>query len=81
MGLIDIALIRNKAYSHGIYEIRQNGNALLLYVKELRSPEVADLLIALKGKAMLTAGNKPYVTVKCIESLSSLEMLKKVFKV
>ena len=81
MGLIDIALIRNKAYSMGIYEIRQNGNALLLYVKELRSPEVADLLIALKGKAMLTAGNKPYVTVKCIESLSSLEMLKRVFKV
>ena len=80
-GLIDIALVRNKAYSMGIYEIRQNENSLLLYVKEIKSPEVADLLIALNGKAMLCAGTKPYLSVKCREGVSSLDMLKKIFKV
>ena len=80
-GLIDIALVRNKANSMGIYEIRQNENSLLLYVREIKSPEVADLLIALNGKAMLCAGTKPYLSVKCKEGVSSLDMLKKVFKV
>lgn len=80
-GLIDIALIRNKAYSMGIYEIRQNENSLLLYVKEIKSPEVADLLIALNGKAMLCSGTKPYLSVKCREGVSSLDMLKNIFKI
>ena len=53
LGLIDIALIRNRANTMGIYEIRQNENNIMLYVKEIKSPEVADLLIALNGKAML----------------------------
>ena len=80
-GLIDIALVRNKANSMGIYEIRQNENSLLLYVREIKSPEVADLLISLNGKAMLCAGTKPYLSVKCKEGVSSLDMLKKIFKV
>ncbi len=55
LGLIDIALIRNRAHAMGIYEIRQTDNAILLFVKELKSPAVADLLIALNGKASLNA--------------------------
>lgn len=81
VGLVDIALIRNKANSMGIYEIRQNENNLLLYVKEIKSPAVADLLIALNGKAMLSAGTKPYLSVKCNGGTSSLEMLKNIFKI
>ena len=81
LGLVDIALVRNKANSKGIYEIRQNDNTLMLYVRELKSPEVADMLIALNGKASLNAGAKPFVSVKCSEGMSSLEMLKKIFAV
>ncbi len=81
IGLIDIALIRNKANAAGVYEIRQNGNTLLLYVKEIKSPTVADLLIALNGKAMLNAGAKPYLSVKCHNEGSAVEDLKKIFKI
>ncbi len=81
LGLIDIALIRNRANTMGIYEIRQNENNILLYVKEIKSPEVADLLIALNGKAMLSAGSKPYLSVKCQNNASSLEILKNIFKI
>ncbi len=81
IGLIDIALIRNKANEMGIYEIRQNDTVLLLYVREIKSPAVADLLIALNGKAMLNAGVKPYVSVACKSGSASIDMLKKIFKI
>ena len=79
--MIDIALIRNKAYSMGVYEIRQNDSAILLYVKEIKSPAVADLLIALNGKATLSAGTKPHLAVKCAGGADSVAVLKRIFKI
>lgn len=82
LGLIDIALIRNKANSMGVYEIRQNGENMMIYVKEMKSPVVADILIALNGKAVLNAkGGKPFVSVKSGSGKASLDLLKKIFKV
>ena len=65
----------------GIYEIRQNGTTLMLFVNELKSPQVADLLIALGGKAKLVAGAKPCVAVGCKTSSAPLEILTKIFGV
>lgn len=79
LGLVDIALVRNKANAMGIYEIRQNDSNILLYVKEIKSPVVADLLIALNGKATLNAGAKPFVAVKCKKDESPLDVLTKIF--
>lgn len=81
LGLIDIALVRNKANSMGIFEIRQNENSVLLYVNEIKSPQVADLLIALNGKASLCSGTKPYLAVKCRDGVPVLDMLKGIFKI
>lgn len=81
LGLIDIALVRNKANSMGIFEIRQNENSVLLYVNEVKSPQVADLLIALNGKAVLCSGTKPYLSVKCRDGVPVLDMLKSIFKI
>lgn len=81
LGLIDIALVRNKANSRGIFEIRQNENSVLLYVNEIKSPQVADLLIALNGKAVLCSGTKPYLSVKCRDGVPVLDMLKSIFKI
>ena len=80
LGLIDIALIRNCANAMGIYEIRQTDSNVLLFVKEIKSPKVIELLSRLNGRAMLSAGNKPYITIRCGGG-SSLDMLKKVFKI
>ncbi len=80
-GLIDIALIRNKAHAMGVYEIRQNENTVLLYVKEIKSPAVADLLISLNGKATLNAGAKPHLAVKCPPGTDSVRALKRIFRV
>ena len=80
-GLIDIALIRNKAHAMGIYEIRQSENTVLLYVKELRSPAVADLLIALNGKATLNAGQKPHLAVRIPDGADPIASLKKILRI
>ena len=81
LGLIEIALIRNRAYALGVYEIRQNEGVLLLYVKEIKSPAVADLLISLNGKATLNAGQKPFLSVKCPKGEDSVGVLKRVFRI
>ena len=80
LGLIDIAQIRNKAHEIGVYEIRQTDSSVNLFVKELKSPAVADLLIAVGGKATLNAGAKPSVSVKCPPGKVSVDMLKAIFK-
>ena len=81
LGLIDIALIRNRAHAMGVYEIRQNDSAILLFVKELKSPAVADLLIALNGKATLNAGAKPHLAIKCGSGEAAIPALKRIFKI
>lgn len=80
LGLIDIAQIRNKAHEIGVYEIRQTDSSVNLFVKELKSPAVADLLIAVGGRATLNAGVKPSVSVKCPPGKGSVDMLKAIFK-
>lgn len=80
LGLIDVALIRNRAHELGIYEIRQNENTINLYVKEIKSPAVADLLISLNGKATLSAGNKPCLTVRVMKG-GPIETLKKALSI
>lgn len=81
LGLIEIALIRNRANALGVYEIRQNEGSLLLYVREIKSPAVADLLISLNGKATLNAGQKPFLSVKCPKGEDSVAVLKRIFRI
>lgn len=80
MGLIEIALIRNKAADMGIYEIKQNDANVLLFVKDIKSPQIIDLICRQKGNALLSAGAKPYVAVKLKSKLDPLGALREVFQ-
>ena len=79
MGLIDIALIRNKAISMGIYEIKQNENSILLYIDSIKNEQVGVFISKLKGKAMLSATQKPYIAVRYKEKIEPLNSLKEIF--
>ena len=81
LGLIDIAQIRNKAYSMGISEIKQNDSSILLYVKDIKSESVSLLLSKFKGRIMLNAGNKPYLAVKFSKNIEPLIALKEIFEI
>ena len=80
MGLIDIALIRNRAADMGVYEIRQNDTALLLYLNDIRRKEVPELIGKLPGRAMLSAGGKPYIAVRTDKKESVTATLKLLFE-
>ena len=79
MGLIDIALVRNRAAAMGVYEIRQNETSLLLYLNDIRRKEVPEMIGKLPGRAMLSAGNKPYIAVRADKSAKVLDTLKALF--
>ncbi len=79
MGLVDIALIRNKAILMGIYEIKQNDNSLLLYIDSIKREEVGILISKLKGQAMLSATQKPYIAVRYNGKIDPLNALKEIF--
>ena len=79
LGLIDIALIRNIAYSLGIYEIRQSETSVLLYIKSIKSEGCEKILKKLRGQALLNAGNKPYIAVRFPKDMPVIDVLKGIF--
>ncbi len=79
MGLIDVALIRNRAASLGIYEIKQNDTTLLLYINDVKNPELIGFVGKAKGKALLSAGKKPYIALRAVNKSDPLTALKSFF--
>ncbi|MDP4120729.1 MAG: transcription-repair coupling factor [Bacillota bacterium] len=80
MGLIDVALIRNIAASMGIYEVKQNESSILLYLKSIQSEAVPEIIGKMRGRALLNAGNKPYVSVKIEKSTPPLLALREILQ-
>ena len=78
-GLIHIALIRSRAEKLGIYEIKQQPDYLLIYVKQVKSEAVADIISKMKGRAMLSAGAKPYIAIKIQKGENVDQILSKIF--
>lgn len=80
MGLVDIALVRNIAFSLGVYEVRQNEASVLLYIKDIKGEGTAKIIRSMPGQAMLNAGNKPYIAVRYPKDMDVLQVLKNIFK-
>lgn len=81
-GLIEVALLRNRASALGVYEVKQKGDAILLYKDSFDMKQVASLVSNLKRRVMVNAGAKPYISVKLsgtpLDTLrETLELLEK----
>ena len=79
MGLIDVALVRNLAAAVGIYEIKQNDTSLLLYMNDVKNPDLISLVAKAKGDALLSAGSKPYIALRVKNKGEALSNLKSFF--
>jgi transcription-repair coupling factor (superfamily II helicase) len=64
LGLIDIALLRRRAAALGIYEITEQGNSLILRVKEVNEEQIAHLMPAFGKRIALRADEQPYYEIK-----------------
>ncbi len=79
-GLIDVALLRNMAADCGIYEVKQQDNSLLLFQRNLNMEIGSRMSAALKGRVMISAGAKPYITVKMPKGLPPLDALREALQ-
>lgn len=79
-GLIEVALLRNMAASAGIYEIKQQQDALLLYQRKLDMEAGSRLSAALKGRVLISAGSKPYFTVRMKPGQTPLDTLREAIQ-
>ena len=62
-----------------MYEIRQQDKNLLLYIVDIKREEVIGIVSSLKGRALLSAGAKPYISVRTEKGQSLLDTLKEIF--
>ena len=79
--LIDIALLRNMASQIGIFEVKQRDDYIMLYREPMNMEFLEPLIKILKGRVKLSAGNKPYVSVKVTGKETPLQTLKQVLEI
>ncbi len=78
-GLIDIALLRGMAAQRGVTEVKQQGEALLLYVAQLDMEQVGALVKKMQGRVLVSAGSRPYLSVK-LQGRPPLEVLSEMLE-
>ncbi len=76
MGLIDVALIRNMASKFGIFEIKQQGEDILLFISNIRAPKIGEFLNNNCARTMLKASKKPHIIFRRKSNETPLEALK-----
>ena len=76
LGLVEVSLLRNTAAQLGIYEIGQRGDNLLLYSNEIDMKCVSRLSQVMRGKVLVSAGSKAYISVKVPIGQRNISVLK-----
>lgn len=81
LGLVEVSLLRNLAASLDIYEIGQRGDNLILKTDSIDMKAVTRLASDMRGNILVSAGTKPYISVKVPGKESELVILKKALTV
>ncbi len=81
LGLMDIAHLRSVAAECGITEIRQQNDMLLLFINQIDPESVSKMAAAFGKDFFLSAGTKPYFSIKQKKGTSSLPLLEKITEV
>lgn len=76
VGLVNVALLRGRAAKLGIYEVSQQNGCLLLYQKNPSVEAVLKAAEKMRGRILLNAGNKPYISVKLLKTQTPVNALK-----
>ena len=69
-GLMRIALLRSRAAQNGIYEISQRGDNLIVYSKPFDGISAAGVASLHRGRVLINAGTKPYISFKIAKGQS-----------
>ncbi|MDR3551886.1 MAG: transcription-repair coupling factor, partial [Clostridia bacterium] len=74
--LVDVALVRNTAAALGIREITQRENVVMLFPQTIDMKSVSFLVTRLRGRVMVNAGQKPYISVKLAHGQSPVDAVR-----
>ncbi|MGN1134600.1 MAG: transcription-repair coupling factor [Oscillospiraceae bacterium] len=77
-GLITVALLRNKASSMGITEIRCRGEILYFYIISATLEQIQAVVAEYKGRVTVNGSDKPYIAVKLKSGDKQLDIMEKV---
>ncbi len=80
-GLVRVAMLRNQASRLGLREIRQQGDKLLLFRDSFDMKRISALIAAMRGRVMVNAGAKPYLSVKVPAGAQPLAVLEETLSV
>ena len=81
-GLIEVALLRNKAAQFNIYEIRKLGGSLLLFISDIEPEKIKQLGRVMKKRISVgVRGGKEHIAVKMLDGQTSAQALKEVLEV
>ena len=81
-GLIEVALLRNKAAALNIYEIRKLGTSLLLFISDIEPEKVKQLSRVMKKRISVgVRGGKEHIAVKMLDGQNSAQALREVIEV
>ena len=75
MGLIDIAILRNKAADNKIAEITSNGNTAILHINSIEPAVMHKLADKYQSRFLLKAGDKPLYTIKLLKNQSMTDFV------
>lgn len=81
LGLIDIAILRSKASKIGITEISDKNGNMIVFFKEFSLEKIKPLMESMKQRIMISAGEKPYITIRCKRGEDKLELLKQALEI
>lgn len=79
LGLIDIALIRNRAAMLGVNEIKQNDKKIIIYICSVAVLENGELLGRIDNRGILSLHGKPHFTIDLPNNVTPLRMLTNIF--
>jgi transcription-repair coupling factor (superfamily II helicase) len=79
--LVDVALVRNMAAQLGIKEISQRSNVVMLFADNIDFKAVSGLVAKLRGRVMVSMGQKPYVSVKLAPNQSPVDAIREALNI
>ena len=79
-GLVDIAFLRNRAINLGIKEVSERQGVMLIFFAVFDIEVASAIVSALRGRVMISAGNKPYVSIRFKDkSQTRQQLLTEIF--
>ncbi|MBP1533033.1 MAG: transcription-repair coupling factor, partial [Ruminococcus sp.] len=80
LGLVHVALLRNKASRMGIKEIKQAGTKMQFYITTLEPRQIAALAEKYKSRVRFVDEAKPYFAITADKKQKSPELMQEVIE-